>query len=292
MSFVSSRRHAGAASVSLRPPIRLRATMRANRSQRAQRWWRREVRPSLVRASWKATTGWVALLLVVLAGAAAALDSQVSATSAVRAWVPNIVVGALTVAATITVVEHALRNAQRRKDAHIVSYIHEHLDIVLIDFGYMLATDYGSTHLATFEPIPATFVELCELWLRDPPDGPPLQRLTGKLPPVIASAENVATYLDLTRARYAFVVESHPDLVNAIDRLSEWVRVARNQILGVSAPGWPSPEFEAVMRRRAVSSVLQFLEEFAKLSPEPFRLSDSHRAHGREMHERAAGGAP
>lgn len=265
--------------------------MRANRSQRAQRWWRREVKPSLVRASWNVTTGWVALVFVVLAGLAAALDSQVSSTSAVRAWVPNIVIGALTVAATITVVEHALRNVQRRKDAHIITYIHEHLAIVLIDFGYMLATDYGSTHLATFRPIPATFVELCELWLKDPPDGPPLQRLTGKLPPVIASAENVATYLDLTRERYGFVLESHPDLVNAIDRLSEWVTVARNQILVARAPGWPSPEFEAVMRRRVVSSVLRFLLEFAKLSPEPFRLSEGHRARGREMHERAAAGA-
>lgn len=263
--------------------------MQAKR-QTWQRWWRREVTPSLARASRKVTTGWVALALLVLAGAAAAVDSQVSSTSTVRAWVPNIVVGAITVALTVTVVEHALHNRERRRDANIIRYIHEHLDLVLIDFGYALSADYGSTHLATFQPIPTTYIELCELWLKDAPDGPPITRLTGQLPLVIASAENVASYLDhVARTRYAFVVERHPDLVNSIDRISEWVLMARNQIVNVQTANWPTAQFEAVMRTRVVSSMQQFFEEFAKFSPYPFRLTDDHRDHGQQMHERAIG---
>ncbi|MDQ6807291.1 MAG: hypothetical protein M3065_20580 [Actinomycetota bacterium] len=207
-----------------------------------------------------------------------------------RVWVPNVVVGDITVAVTVTVVERAFRNEERRKDASIVGHIHTRLDLMLIDFGYMLTTDYSSTHLDNFEPIPTTLIELCALWLKKPPDGPPLRRLSDQLPPVIASAEHVANFLDDYRARYAFLIEKHPDLLNAIERLSEWVRVSRNQILG-NPSITPSAEFEATMRHRVVTSMQQLLDEFSKLSPDPFRLTDDQRTHGAKIHERARSGA-
>jgi hypothetical protein len=50
----------------------------------------------------------------------------------------------------------------------------------------------------------------------------------------------------------------------------------------------PSAAFEATTRCRVVSAMQQFLDEFSKLSPQPFRLSDEQRSHGADMHERAA----
>jgi hypothetical protein len=55
--------------------------------------------------------------------------------------------------------------------------------------------------------------------------------------------------------------------------------------------GTPSATFDATMRCRVVSSMQQFLDEFSKLSPEPFRLSEEQRSHGAEMHKRAASDA-
>jgi hypothetical protein len=246
----------------------------------------KQIEANLQRVARQVTTGWVALGLLLVAGAACLLDSQVGKHSSVRVWVPNIVVGAITVAVTVTVVERAFRNEERRKDASIVNHIHTRMDLMLIDFGYMLTTDYSSTHLDNFKPIPATLIELCGLWLKEPPDGPPLRRLSHQLPPVIASAEQVAKFLDDYRARYAFVIEKYPDLLNAIERLSEWVRVSRSQILG-NPSVTPGDTFEATMRHRVVSSMRQFLDEFSRLSPEPFRLTDDQRTHGAKMRERA-----
>jgi hypothetical protein len=68
-------------------------------------------------------------------------------TDSLRAWIPNITVGALTVALTITVVERAIRQEARNR---LLPRLEGALSTIGSDFQMMLLAvvrDYSSTHL-------------------------------------------------------------------------------------------------------------------------------------------------
>ncbi len=87
-----------------------------------------------------------------------------------QAWMPNVVVGSLTVAITVTVVERALRDAergaQRAREQPIMNVIRTRLDLEMMGFVYALLSDYSTTHLNTDTPIPNTVADLCDIVAR------------------------------------------------------------------------------------------------------------------------------
>lgn len=113
--------------------------------------------------NWRPTSRWAALLLVLaLAGIA------VYVLGWLRAWMPNVVVGAVTVAFTVTLIDRAIRsevelqNKPRLDDA---------LDAISFPFRglfFGVAFDYGQTHTHVQE-LPRDPLALLDFWLAQDP---------------------------------------------------------------------------------------------------------------------------
>jgi hypothetical protein len=196
-----------------------------------------------------------------------------------RAWMPPVVVGALTVAITVTVVERALRNEQRARDKPILDVITTRVELQLMGFIYALLSDYSTTHLDTFKPIPETLVELCDLWLDGTEDTPRPERAAGAYPYPLQAARDLSNYLNAARAQYAFVIEKSPALVSAIERFSEWVAHASVGIEREAAGlGVMSTEFHTTMLKRVVEAARNFAAVFFIETEHEIRVSDEQRA--------------
>jgi len=221
------------------------------------------------------TTSRVAAVLVGLAVVAGLLDWLVGA----RAWMPNVVVGALTVAITVTVVERALRNEERARDKPILDVITTRVDMQLMGFIYALLSDYSVTHRDTFKPIPETLEELCDLWLDGSEDAPRPERPAGTFPFLLQAARELSNHLNAARAQYAFVIEKSPVLVDAIERFSEWVAQASVLVEREKAGfGTFSAGQQATLLRRVVEVARNFAHVFSSEAGHEIRISDEQRA--------------
>lgn len=254
---------------------------------------------------WKWTTRRVAIGMVVIA----AVGGIVDALSWAQTWMPNVVVGALTVAITVTVVERALstdrEEAQRRHNKPITDVIQTRLEMQLQGFGYALLHDYSTTHLETNTPIPNTLVEMCDRWLDGTEDTPRPSRPAGAMPFVVEEARLLANHLDRVRATYAFVVERSPILVSAIERLSEWVSLAVSEF-GRDKTAAPelrvTPAFEKVLALRIVESTKNLFQVLATeldyapdIGDEQREAAENWNRTGRELalrRQRESGGDP
>ncbi len=220
------------------------------------------------------TTAHVALAMVVVAVAAVI----VGLLGALQAWMPSVAVGALTVAITVTVVERAFRNEDRARDKPILDVISTRVDLQLSGFIYALLADYSETHLDTFNAIPATLEQLCKNWLDGIEDTPRPARPAGAFLPLIGDARALSDHLSAARAQYAFVIDKSPALVDAIERLGEWVANASGWVEREKAGFGTFPvEFQVVMLRRIVEAVLNFAHVYADEAGHELRVSDQQR---------------
>jgi hypothetical protein len=171
-----------------------------------------------------------------------------------RGWMPNVCIGALSVAVTIRVVERAFINEEKRRDRPIVNVIRSRLELQVMGFVYSLLSDYSTTHLYTETPIPDTLVELCGQWLDGTQDSPRPARPAGAYPYLMNEAREVSRHLAAARAQYAFVLEKSPLLVDAIERFAEWV--AQGSSFVEREKGGPAltPEYEHVLLARIVEA--------------------------------------
>jgi hypothetical protein len=134
-----------------------------------------------------------------------------------RAWIPNITVGAVTVALTITVVERAIRQEARSR---LQPRVDGAISAIGIEFQMMLLAvvrDYSSTHLDAFESVPKDGEEMIELWLgsHDEIDAPRVRSDDGEAPALLLSASVFADELERARERDRDVLE--PALIRAMD---------------------------------------------------------------------------
>jgi hypothetical protein len=177
-----------------------------------------------------------------------------------QAWMPNVVVGSLTVAITVTVVERALRDAeratQRARDHPIMNVIRTRLDLEMMGFVYALLSDYSTTHLNTDTPIPNTVADLCDMWLDGSEDTARPDRPVGAYPYLLHEARTLSDHLSRVRGQYAFVVERSPLLVDAIERFSEWVALGSSFVERekAAADARVSPQQEHVLLTRVVEA--------------------------------------
>jgi hypothetical protein len=223
----------------------------------------------------KVTTRYVAAGMVGIAIVGGLVDWLVGA----RAWMPNVVVGALTVAATVTVVDRAFRNEQRARDKPILDVITTRVELQMMGFIYALLSDYSITHLDTFKPIPETLEQLCDLWLDGSEDASRPERPVGSEPPLLHDARRLANHLNAARAQYAFVIDKNPALVDAIERFSEWVAQTSVWIEREKAGLGAAPTaFDDTMRRRIVGAARNFAQVFLAATGHEIRISDEQRA--------------
>lgn len=171
-----------------------------------------EVRRTLNPVNWRPTVRWaVALILLAVAGIA------VYADGGLQAWMPNIVVGATTVAITITLIDRAIRSEARLAAK---PRLDDALDAIKYPFKGLLlglAFDYGQTHTHTSE-LPHEPLALLDFWLVQERGRDRDRRLTPDIPSTMLMYE--AAHLSETllqyRGRYPDVFE--PDFLLAIDR--------------------------------------------------------------------------
>jgi hypothetical protein len=152
-------------------------------------------------------------------------------SAGLRAWIPNITVGAATVALTITVVEGAIRREARNR---LLPRVEGAISTIGIDFHMMLLAvvrDYSSTHVDVFEPVPKDGVELIELWLgsHDELDAPRVRSDDGEVPAILSSGREFAEQLERERERDRDVLD--PALVRAMDDFCFTVQEA-NDVIG------------------------------------------------------------
>jgi hypothetical protein len=117
----------------------------------------------LKRENWRPTYV-AATILVVVAAAGVAVYAE----HWLQAWMPNVVIGALTVAVTITLVDAAIKgDAERRNKGRLgdaLDAISYSLKGVLFD----VALDYGQTHTDRHE-LPNGPIEVFDFWLAEEP---------------------------------------------------------------------------------------------------------------------------
>lgn len=162
-------------------------------------------------------TTWVALALVGIAAIGVVAWFTISA---LNAWAPNVTVGALSIAITITVVERAIRSEARSWIRPRVETVIWAIDDGLRDLLLAIVFDYAGTHINTFLPIQTDGIEIIELWLseQNTEDAPRLSRAEKGMPSdelLLHEARDLAQSLERLRTRDVDVIA--PALVRAID---------------------------------------------------------------------------
>jgi hypothetical protein len=130
------------------------------RLQRLRRWATRVVtkipNPSL--------GTWCALVFTAVAGLAAVAWWL---TEALDDWAPNFAAEALSVAATIVIVERIVRHEDRERLRPRAESAMDALRQDFRSFLHIITVDYAGTHLHTFRPLPADALSFLDQWLAD-----------------------------------------------------------------------------------------------------------------------------
>jgi hypothetical protein len=150
----------------------------------------------------------VVLTLIAVGAAVAYL-----AADAVDAWMPNVAIGAVSIAITITLVEGIVRREARVRLRPRLERTANGLRNVLEGFCVSATLDYADTHLRGYRPIPTEMLSFLEQWLmaKEQQDVCPPARGVH----VIQAGFRLADELRRYRAEDREVME--PDLVRAID---------------------------------------------------------------------------
>lgn len=214
------------------------------------------------------------------------------------AWMPNVVVGALTVALTITVIDRAFRReAQRRLKPRVDDALWR-IGSNFRSLVFGVAIDYAATHVDNFKPIPADASAMMAHWLANADDANSASLgAAGEEPLLIQEAESFVEPLEIIRERDREVLE--PDLVRAMDEDTAAVRQSRMLIRMPYAPPANQPTNEQVAVRSVVVAAGQFIDVFGRYAPGSTeirpQLRHAARAHNeqvRRMRDQSAGATP
>jgi hypothetical protein len=86
---------------------------------------------------------------------------------ALDAWAPNVGVGALSIAATLLVVERIVQHEARRRLWPRVELLMRSLRMEFFLFLQAMTVDYGGTHLNNFRPIKRDCLDFLDQWLTE-----------------------------------------------------------------------------------------------------------------------------
>ncbi len=171
------------------------------------------------------TTRIVALGMVGLA----AVAGTIYGFGWAQAWMPSVVVGSLSVALTVTVVERAIHSEERRREQPLADRAFQQMGLVLRIYVPVLIADYTYTHPEDTESLPRDVVALTDLWLagRDDEERHRPERRPGEYPALVQAARYLLDSLVAASEHYALVVASRPDVLHQIEISAELVRHAR-----------------------------------------------------------------
>ncbi len=209
-------------------------------------------------------TFWIALVLAALAGVG--IWAWFEFKGGLRSWTPNIVVGALTAAVTITIIDWAIRRESKQK-------LQPRVDDALYWIGLSsrglvstVAVDYASTHVNSFSPLPSDVVKLFQHWLdgRGTEDSLRSDSLDESL--ILEGSIELRQAIERTRERDREVLE--PQLIREIDEFTRAVNYAT--WLASDALRVPGDDTQAVARELSaglVQSGIRFAEVFRQYAP-------------------------
>jgi len=140
-------------------------------------------------------------------------------TDALDDWAPNAAVEALSIAATIVIVERIVRHETRARVRPRIESASDALRQEFHSFLYGITVDYAGTHLHTFRPLPRDALAFLDQWLADKDKQDACQTTLredrGELPLVLHQGIELGKALRHYRELDREVME--PELVRAID---------------------------------------------------------------------------
>lgn len=151
---------------------------------------------------WTWTTRKLATLMLLIAVTGGLVDWLHGA----RAWMPNVVVGAL----TVTVVEHPIHSEERRRERPLAQRGLTAMGVALRGFTRTVVHDYVATHRPRVEPLPPTVLGWLDLWLAgQASEGVPgRERQAGQLPILVQHACELTDRLVALGEQYELVLYS------------------------------------------------------------------------------------
>jgi hypothetical protein len=111
-----------------------------------------------------------AAFILVLVSVVVFVGWRIADADWVDAWIPNIVVGLLTVAVTITFVESIVEREHRNRVHPRINRTLAHLALSLQRFAQSVLMDYAMTHVRTEQTIDGDLMEILARWTNDPSD--------------------------------------------------------------------------------------------------------------------------
>ncbi len=229
-------------------------------------------------------------LLLVATGAIVLYDRH-----ELRAWDPNIVVSAISIAITITVVSWIVRREAQKRIRPRVERTLYWMGLSFSGFLSAVITDYSGTHYKSFKPIPGKASEMLDLWLAEQENEDlPRRLLDGEsLPMLILEAREFTRTLEEYRARDLDVLEA--DVVTAIDDFG-WHTGQAVQLLGMVDQGLLGDQ--ARTEGTALATIIQgtqkFVAGFEQYDPRWMRIRELSKAsaaeHSRRVGEAQEGG--
>ena len=233
------------------------------------RWLVRRITPIV---NWFTTFRLAVGLIVV-----ALLGCATYALGWAQAWMPNVVVGALTVALTVTVIDRAVRRELHREAEERVQ---PHRDDVLRslrdDFELMLsqvAFDYAEQPGATFQEVPAEPSAMLDLWKSAQPGNVEKDKPDWN-PGVLYAGTRFAERLERHRRRDHDVIPL--EVIRAIDRFQREVQGAE----ALAGPWLTKREYRPLAQeaeRRVIAASREWLDVFNRHAPEPPTLAHPFR---------------
>jgi hypothetical protein len=227
----------------------------------------------------------VVLALVFVALAAASGVVYVVA-DALDDWMPNLATEALSLAATVLVVEWVLKREAR---ARLQPWTERVFGDIGLDFWLIMQSvliDYAATHIETYRPVPRDAVEMLDHWLAESKREDEPRRIFGDegetRPALLIAGIEFAQRLRWYRDADATALE--PEFVRAIDDFVHGVSLTAR--LFPYPDSYERPEAERVASSGVVERLKTFAELFRRYAPrtmeieeQAVRAIEAHRNH-------------
>jgi hypothetical protein len=199
------------------------------------------------------------------------------ASSGLRAWAPSVTVGAITIAATITVIERAIQRETGLRIHPRVDLVMDRIRASLKWLLWSIAYDLVDTHDGEVQPFPADAIALTERWINDETQDSEDRRALprgGGPPPIAVHAVQLVNDLEEVRSRDREVLE--PTLIREMDDFVAEIHRATFLYEVVDAESRAEARSAlAILTRYIVYATHNLALVFAAQNPEVIQLDQS-----------------
>jgi hypothetical protein len=194
-------------------------------------------------------------------------------TPTLHEWMPHVAAAAATIGLTVTFVDAIITRAARERLRPWFDRAVNDLIDLSIHFAWDAATEYGSTHLRTFESPPKELPRFFEFWLREQERVDIKYTSESGASRIVESGQTFARSLDVVRSQDTAVLT--PRLIRGID---DFVAAAQMATVGLM----DRQSSDALV----VHSALRFVSELAHESGRKSISDDGIASRGWAAHSR------